>query len=212
MAANANPVPYIGTGGQSQTVLGHYSLGQRSGFLTATPLAAASVLASFRWAPANPVLLCVLMRLKVSIGVHTALTQADAFDVSGTIARAFTVDYSSNNTQANMGGATSTGAMRANMPNSQLGTKGPQICTTAGMTGATSVLDTDFANVTSLNLPGTTVGIGDSRTLYEWSALGQHPIVLNNNMGYVARNVTAGPSAGTCYMYFEWTWAEVFLF
>jgi hypothetical protein len=210
LRATLRPLDYTRGNTPGGNSLGAYSVGLQSGVIAAAPLGAGSVISSIRWAPANANALCVLQRIKVGLGVHAALTQANAFDMEALIARSFTADYSSNNTQVSM--LVQNGALRSSMPNSQLTTKGPQICTTAGMTGATNTLDANAFAVTALSVGGTTVGIGDMRTLYEYTAPTQHPVILSNNMGIVLQNISAGPSAGTFYYYVQYEWSEVFVF
>jgi hypothetical protein len=189
------------------TILGHYSLTQKSGILTASTTAG-SHLASYRWAPANNSIFAVLLRVKISIVQNTALG-ATLLDFSGTVARNFTVDYSANNTQANMAGQTAM--VRSNMMTpSQMGTKGPQICTTAGMTGQTSLLDTDFMHATPVTNTAT-AGAAVSATLYDRALEGQHPLEFagSSPCGYVIRNIAVAPT-GTFSLYVTWEWAEVF--
>jgi len=192
-----------------QVVNGHYTLTQKSGIITGAP-AAGSFLASFRWAPANPLIYCVLLRVKVSIVQISALA-ATLLDLSGTIARNWTADFSGNNTQADMSKITSTGAVRTNlMTSSQMGSKGPQICTTTGMTGQTAVLDTDFTHATPLN-NSATAGNSASATLYDRALEGQHPILFsgNNPSGYIIRNIAILP-ANNMALYVTWEWAETY--
>src|SRR5438128_639766 len=129
----ASYLPYQAGIGGSQVTLGHYALGQKSGALTGT-IAAASAFASFRWAPSITAYAAII-RIKIAQLITTVLSTATPADFSAQISRGFTVDWSANMTQANMAAKVSTGAMRSNMPNSQMGAKGPQVITTIAPTG-----------------------------------------------------------------------------
>ena len=202
---SAIPVPYV----SGQTVLGHYKVSQRSGSMDGgTPLVAASVISSFRWAFSN---YAVVSRVRCGFIVNSTITTAVAMDFSLTVARGWSVDYSSNNTAANMASKAKTGAMRGGlMSTSLMGTTGPQICTTLGMTGATSTIDNNFAAVVTFPSLATTAGIGGQMfDLYQWTSLGDHPFVLSNGEGLIVRNISTGPATGTWLFYTQWEWAEV---
>lgn len=191
-----------------QTILGHYTITQKSGTMAAS-LTAASPVASFRWAPTTTNLYAVLLRVKLAYSVLSTFG-ALTLDFSGTIARGFTVDFSAGNTQANMSAL--TGMVRSNiMGRSAMGTRGPQIATTAAMSGQTYTLDTDYMHAAVFNNNGTTVGVGGQVTLYDRALEGQHPIVFDGTTlcGYVVRNISATPT-GTFAFYCTWEWAEVF--
>lgn len=47
------------------------------------------------------------------------------------------------------------------------------------------------------------------QTLYEWTGVGQHPIILGQNEGVVVRIFNTGPASGTFTLYTQWEWAEV---
>lgn len=216
---SAIPVPYVGTGNQSQTVLGHYATAQKSG--ATVSIGAAGHVGRIRWAPTLAQAFLVLMRLKVGWTVTTAVSgAATPMDFDAIIARAFTVDYNTAITNVNMASVAKTNQMRGTMSQSQMGTAGPGICTTAVISGQTSTLDnapfaiTTFANQPSGNATVTqAIGVGaEMHTLYEWTGLGQHPVVLANNEGIVVREVTAGVVTGTVAIYLQWEWAEVLLF
>ncbi len=192
-----------------QQVLGHYRVGQRSGVI-ATTLVALSPLASFRWAPTQTNVFAVLLRVQTAWASHTTLTANDVEDVSGTIARGFTVDFSANNTQANL--TAQTGMQRSNMGKSLMGSKGPQIGTTLGMTGQTYTLDADHHCVLPYNVTSTTVGLCDRVNLVDRTVDGEHPPCLAVNEGYIVRNFTAWFTSGTSYFYCNWLWAEVLVF
>lgn len=216
------PVPYIGTGTNNQVALGHYATAQFSGAVAATPTAL-DVHGRIRWAPTLTTAYCVLMRSKIAWACLTAITAAvrNAYQLS--IARGFTVDFTTAITNCNMASPTATNQMRRSMGNSQMGTSGPGICTTAPCTGMTYTLDANpFAiqflpQLVGTNATGTVVtlslGMGTPmQTLYEWTGLGQHPAVLTNQEGIVLQLTHTGHATGTTTVYWQNEWAECFVF
>lgn len=211
-----SPLDYKGVG----SVLGHYGIAQRSGNLTATPLAANSHLAGVRWTDTTRYF--VLLRLKFGLTVSGAITTSLQKAFAAYILRGFSVSWSGNNTAIDMSTIVGTGKMRYTMGTSLLGTVGPQICTTAGFTGNTSTQDAaPFSNATFAN-PSTTLGAAavtaqvgagcPMQTLYEVTSPYQHPIVLTANEGIVVQNILAGDATGTFNVHWELAWAEVNLF
>ncbi len=197
-------------------VLGHYACCQASG--ATVSVGAGGVIASLRWPDSTHFL--VLMSLRAGWAVTGAVTLATAMDAGAYIGRAFSVDYSSMNTQATLGAPANTGKMRMTMGMSLLGTKGPQICTTAPLLGSTVTVDafpfaaSVWANQPSGNATVTqAVGVGGvMQDIYNWNKLGQHPVVLSANEGVIVQAITAPPVSGTVKYYFEWSWAEVAIF
>lgn len=219
---SAIPVPYIGTGSQQQTVLGHYAVGQVSGAIAATPTAL-DVHASIRWAPSQQGALLVLMRLRLGWAVISAVTTTVRMAYQASIARGFTVDFTTAATAINMSTVTSTNSMRRTMANSQMGANGPRICTTAPQTGQTYTLDNApfcigvWEGLHSVTATGTAVAqqagaAGEMKDVYNWTALGSHPVVLSNNEGVAVQLVHTGWATGTVSLYTQWEWAEVLLF
>ena len=215
---SAIPVPYVGTGNQSQIILGHYGVSQLSGAIAATPTAL-DPHASIRWAPSVSSYLLTLMRLKVGFGVISAITTAVRFAYQASIARNFTVDYVTGSTAINMATTAYTNQMRSTMSKSQLGTLGPRITTTGAISGHTNALDaapfaiTTWQSLVSCTSTGTAVALqagaaGNMQTLYEWTALGQHPVVLSNNEGIAVQLTHTGWASGTVSLYTQWEWAE----
>lgn len=202
------PVPYIGTGGQSQTVLGHYAVAQKSGLVTGT--SANANVASIRWAPTLSNTFLVLMRLKIGM-VTQATATAGVYDFLAFITRAFTTDFTTASTAINMSTTLKTNQMRGTMSQSQMGANGPRIATVTTMTGQTSTNDAAGFAFGLMNLTGTTVGISTFQTMYEWTGLGQHPVVLSNNEGVIVQEAAA-EAGGTFNIYAQWEWAEVLLF
>lgn len=212
------PVPYFSSAGATG---GHYRVAQRSGEIAAT-VSAAAHLARIRWTDQNKKLL--LHRIKVGISFSGAVTTAVEMTMRAIIVRQFTVDFSSNITNINMTATASTNQCRKQfMVASSMGTSGPGICTTAAMSGQT--LTADAAPFAVCPIPtlvpstatGTAVAIpvgaaSPMVTLYEWTALGDHPIILEQNEGVVIQNHLAGPASGTFGLYVQWEWAEIFSF
>lgn len=218
----AIPVPYIGTGTGGQTVLGHYAVSQLSGSIAATPTAL-DPHASIRWAPgaANPSTYLVLMRIKVGWSVITAITTSVRMSYQAIIARQFSVDFTTAATAINMSTVSKTNTMRSGaMSNSLMGTAGPRIATTTVQSGQTYTLDNAPFAITNWNVPSILTGTvstpagvaGNMQTLYEWTALGQHPVVLGNNEGVALLLTHTGWASGTVSIYTQWEWAEVLAF
>lgn len=223
---SAIPVPYIASIGGQQQILGHYSVVQRSGEIAAT-LGAAAHLARIRWAPTLSNTYLVLMRLKVGISVSTAVNVAVEMTMRAIIARQFSVDFTTNMTQINMATVKATNAMRSTgslgMGNSLMGSAGPGTLTTAALSGQTMTVDnapfaiTPIPTLVGTNSTGTVtiVPIGFTSpmiTLYEWTGLGQHPVVLAANEGVIVQSHLAGPASGAFGLYTQWEWAEVYAF
>lgn len=210
--ASVRPLDH-GIGG---SLLGHYCVGQLSGSIAATPTAL-DAHASFRWAPSLGTALAVIERIRVGWTVLTAITTAVPMAYQATIARSFTVDFTTASTAINLGSVTKTQAMRSNMGSSLLGTAGPRISTTTVMTGKTYTLDTGPIGYAVWNptqiLTGTVsmpaACAGEMKALYECNDNGQHPIVLANNEGVIVQIVNTGWATGTIGLYVEWTWCEV---
>lgn len=197
-------------------VLGHYAVAQASG--ATVSLAAAAMLASMRWSDASR--LCVLMRIRAGWSITGAVTAATVMDLQAVIARAFSVDFTTNSTAANLAAPANTNKMRSSMGTSLMGTNGPRIATTAAMSGQTATADANpfammpFPNQPSGNATVTqAIGVGANAVdLYSLTALNQHPIVLTANEGILIQPVTAGPVTGSVKYYIQWEWAEVVLY
>ena len=199
-------------------VLGHYAVAQKSGSIVNSTLLAAGHLARIRWTDSSA--LCVLMRIKVGITIVGAVTIALEQAFRAIVVRGFTVDFTTAATNANMTAISNTGEMRQSMNPSLMGIAGPGICTTVVMSGQTLTADSDpfcispvpglmatNSGAAAVILP---VGFASPMiTLYEWTALGQHPVVLAQNEGVVVQNHLAGAASGTFILYVQWEWAEV---
>lgn len=201
------------------TVLGHYSVAQLSGAIAATPTAL-DPHASIRWAPSVSGALLVLVRIRLGWHCISAITTAVRMSYQASIVRGFTVDYVTGSTRINMASITKTNQMRGQMGQSQMGTTGPAITTTGAMSGHTNILDAAPFAITTWTVPGILTGTasvvagvaGPMQTLYEWTGLGQHPVVLGNNEGVVAQLTHTGWASGTVSLAAVWEWAEVLSF
>ena len=208
-----SPLEYANSG----RVLGHYAVAQRSGELVAT-IGALGHLGSIRWAVDDAYL--VLLRLKVGWSISAAVTTAVEMNMRAIIARGFSVDFTTAATAINMATVPKTNAMRNSMGSSLMGTAGPRIATTTVQSGQTLTADSApfamcvWSSRYPTNSTGTAVAqaVGDAglmQTLYEYTALAQHPVVLSLNEGVIVQPVTAGPASGTFALYTQWEWAEV---
>lgn len=155
----------------------------------------------------------MITRIKVGLSVLTALSTAtSSFDASATIARGFTVDFTTNSTPVNLATVVSSNSMLSTMAPSQLGANGPRILTTLAMSGDTETLDSAPFAITPLHVASASASIGnaDLRTLYEYTGLQQHPLILSNNMGVILRFPTGfAVSSSTVTVYTQWEWAEL---
>lgn len=209
-------LPYMSGPAANQVVLGHYSVGQLSGNIAATPTAL-DVHASVRWAPTLTNAKWVLIRLRLGWGVQAAVTAAVRMAYQASVVRGFTSDFATAATAINMATVPKTNSMNSLTMNSSLmGANGPRICTTAPQTTFTGTIDTaPFAMCTWVNQPSgnatvtQAIGVmGEMKTAYEWTGIGQHPVVLNLNEGIVVQLVSTGWATGVISLYTEWTWAE----
>jgi len=205
------PLAYVpGQGGFS-------SIGKRTGELTG--ISAGDVLARFRW-PLN-VGKAVLLRIRAAIDVSSGLSNMVQMALQGRKVTGFSADFTTNLTSADLQSLPGTGLRSRIMGPSMMANAGPGVATTAGMTGATLVKDTDPFVITPIGLflpvslagayvgnpvqPGACSGL---ITLYEWAGNGDHPIVLSGNDGVLIESHFNGPGSGTFGLYTVWDWAE----
>ncbi len=211
------PLEYRGGDG---SVLGHYSVAHSSGALAAT-IGALGHLASVRWAPTTLTAFFVLVRIRVGISFETSQSDLTRFVFRAIVARGFSVDFTTASTAASMAGVANTNKMRASMGTSLMGTAGPRIATTVVMSGQTLTADAaPFAictvpTIQPVTATGTAAAVpagftSPMQTLYEWTGLGQHPLLLTNNEGVIVQPVYACPgTAGVFNLHVVWDWAEV---
>lgn len=185
--------------------LGAYSGGTVTGAITAT-LGAASNLFYFRWTDATR--FAVIERIAVNAVVVSAVTTSVPFDLAVFFGTGFTVAPSANQTAATITG-------RNMKRRTSFGTtlvSGIFSCTTAGMTGATIVLDTQpLARIcgTSGTAVNTQFFSPPPVELWRPRDSGDYPLVLAQNEGLVIQNPLAGPATGTFACSFTVAWNEV---
>lgn len=209
------PIEYAFNG----AYLGHYSLALLSGAIAATPTALDPHY-SFRWSPSLSNTLAVIQKIRVGWHCISAITTAVRMSYQANLVHGYTVDYATGGTVTNLAAVTGTNAMRSSMSNSQMGTAGPVITTTGALSGGTGTIDTYPFAITNWTVPGiltgtvsTAAGVaGPMQTLYEWTALGQHPVVLANNQGFLVRLTHTGWASGTVSLAVETTWTECYVF
>lgn len=194
--------------------LGHYQASMVSGTLAAA-LAASAVLFSFRWSDATR--LAVIQRIRarfMPLTPFTAATLTD-FGFDAFVGRSFSA--------AHTGGtaATLTGnsfKMRTSMGTTLLNDM--RMASTAALGGGTITVDGN-AFASSIGRPQrTNPAAATEETIQpipvlEWDvdmAHGEHPIVLAASEGFVIRNRTVWPVAGTGILQVECKWAEVAAF
>ncbi len=211
------PLPYKYSNGA--VILGQYQVAHRSGAIAATP-GALDVWARVRWAPAQNNAKFVLTRLRVGMTAITAVTTAVQLSLQASIARSFSVDFSTAITNTSMVG--DSGKMHKNMGSSLFGAAGPGICTTAPCTGMTYTLDAapfgyavgqwvqpSSSTGTAVLVPvGSSVPAAGMMTLYDWATMGGHPPTLSTFEGIAIQTTLAGHASGTLALQAEWSWAE----
>lgn len=189
--------------------LGHYRIAGVTGTLAAA-LAAGAQLFQFKWTDATR--LAVITYVQWRFKTLTVFTSATLTD--------FGVDMFHVGSYASGGGGTAMGAptkMRANMGASLVG--GINIATTGALTAATT-LDAN-AMAQSIGHPNRrTPATAIEEPLDQVPAglfnpdlgHGECPLVLAQNEGFVLRNRTVWPAAGTGILQVEIGWAEVTAF
>lgn len=197
---------------------GHYRAAHASG--TTVSLAAGAHVAGVRWAPVGATsAFMIVTGVRVGYVVTSAITTATPVDLRLMKAEAFTVDFSSNNTQLDLSGTKMSMMRPGTMAQSLLLTKGPSIATTAAMAGQTATVDTNpigiavWPGLTAVTATGTAVAMpagagGVMQDLFYARPGHDSPLILANNEGLIVQNVTAGPTTGGIKYYVEWTWTE----
>lgn len=196
--------------------LGHYRIQAATGTLSAA-LAASAVVYSFRWGDATR--LCVLTKLKacfLPLTPFTAATLTDHTSFDAHIARAFTAPQSGGIALTPTG---NNAKMRTSMPTSLI--TDMRIATTAALTGTSFTLDAfPFAqslrkgnrvNPAAATEEVVMPSMDGLEMVFDMSA-GDHPPVFAQNEGFVIRNRTVWPAAGTGILSVLVAWAEVTAF
>lgn len=191
--------------------LGHYQLAKVTGTLPAA-LAAGAVVFSFRWTDATR--LAVLYRLKVSFQTLTTFTAGTLtdFGFDAYVGRSFSASHTGGSAATLTGNSFKT---RTSMATTLVGDI--RIATTAALAGGTLTVDGD-AFAQSIGKPNDSNPAGgtekqrvnDPALLYQPDVgSGHHPLVFASNEGFVVRNRTVWPAAGTGVVSVECMWAEV---
>lgn len=189
--------------------LGHYHLAMTSGTLAAA-LAANGQVFSFRWGHATN--LCVITDIRclfTTLTPFTAATLTD-FGFDAFTARSFTVSPTGG-TLATL----TTNSMKKRTSFATTSLTAAMISTTAALTAGTQTLDAQpFANSSGRpNLTNAAAGTeqgnpGDPPLLEFRPEPGEHPLVLAQNEGFVIRNRTVWPAAGTGTVHVRVAWTE----
>lgn len=191
--------------------LGHYRMAATTGTIAAA-LAASGQLFYVRWTDATR--LMVLTRLKASFQCLTPFTAGTLTDFGFDLHKATSVSAGGGGTDL---GTSAKTKMRTAMGTSLLDSSGSvRIATTAALTALTtldalpiaqSLGDTQTVNPAA----GTEEAIVNDPTLLFQPdiASGECPLILVQNEGFVIRNRTVWPAAGTGILQVEMSWAEV---
>lgn len=193
--------------------LGHYRISAATGTLPAA-LAAAAVVYSFRWGDATR--LCVLMKLKLRfmpLTPFTAATLTDHTSFDAYIGRSFSASHTGGTALTPTG---NNAKMRTSMGTSLV--SDIRIATTAALAGGTITVDA-FPFAQSLrkgnrvNPAAATEEVimptTDGMELDFDMGGGDYPLVFAQNEGFVIRNRTVWPAAGTGLLTVHVGWAEV---
>lgn len=197
------PTPY--------STLGHYRLAATSGTIAAA-LAANAQLFTWRWTDATR--LCVISRVKLSFQALTVFTAGTVTDFGFDMFKATSVSAGGGGTAI-----TAFSKMRSSMSASLLGATDVRIATTAALTALTTLDGSAIAqSIGDPNLTNPAGGteearVSDPTLLFEADmSRGDHPLVLSQNEGFVLRNRTVWPAAGTGIVQVEVAWCETTAF
>ncbi len=195
---------------------GHYRVSSVTGILPAA-LAAGAVVYSFRWGDATR--LGVLLRLKtrfLPLTLFTAATLTDATSFDAYVGRSFSASHTGGTALTPTG---NNAKCRTSMATSLM--TDLRIASTAALAGGTLTVDanpfvqsirkanrTNVATGTEETISPTTDGIDLDFDM----ASGDHPLVFAANEGFVIRNRTVWPVAGTGQLMVTCVWAEVAAF
>lgn len=199
MFTTVKPIPW--------GLLGHYRVTQATGTLAAA-LAASAQLFTFRWTDATR--LCVVTNVK-------AVFQTQALFTAGTADFGFDLFKATGISAGGGGTAIATPSkMRATMANTLLAATDVRIATTGALTALT-VLDTNAIEQSVGRTQRTNPAVGTEEQFVNIPTLnyapnvqgGEYPLVLSQNEGFVLRNRTIWPAAGTGNLIVTVNWAEV---
>lgn len=191
--------------------LGFYQVAMTSGTLAAA-LAASAVLFTFRWGDATN--LAVVTSIKATFKPLTPFTAATLtdFGFDAFVGRTYSASYTGG-TQATLTG----NSMKTRTSMGTALVTDVRMATTTGLTVGTITLDGN-AFASSIGYPqrvnpvAATEEILPAIPVINWSAdtaNGGHPLVFAQNEGFVIRNRTVWPAAGTGILQAEVRWAGV---
>lgn len=190
--------------------LGHYRISVVTGTLAAA-LAAAAQVFQFKWTDATRFAIVYRVRTRfLPLTLFTAATLTDHTSFDAFMVRSFA---------AGGGGTTLTLTGNNAKLRTSMGTSlaTVNVSTTAALTAATTLDSQPFAQsirkgnrinpaaATEETIMPTTDGLEFSPNV----DAGEHPLVLAQNEGFVVRNRTVWPAAGTGILLVECSWAEV---
>lgn len=181
--------------------LGHFRANLITG--TTVSLAANAPIASFRWTDSKSY--AVILSITATANVNATITTGTVVDLEAILARGFTVSDTAGTAVVPSSGLKS----RNNMGNSLIGDL--RIATTTTLTAGTRTLDTVGFGFACFGLGLTTSGANSAMgvKVYQWDTLGQHPIIIAFNEGFILRVPTAGPVTGGIRYGITIDWAEV---
>lgn len=197
------PLDYSGSG----RVLGFY---RAAGFTAAGLFTAGVNLANFRITDASA--LAVILRARVTVAVAAAVTAQRLDPVGLFIARAYTVQETTNLTALTLTG--NNGKMRTSPMGTALATVGVANAA-AGLTGGTRTIDANPIGLAGLSGNAAIAGLGTglpTTALVDASDAGNHPPVLAANEGLVLQWGATALATGTVVVGVEVEWAEVVVF
>jgi len=196
-------------------VLGHYRIAPSTGILGAT-LAANAQLLQFKWTDATRLAVITYIEARFqTLTKFTAATLTDYGSLDGIVIRP-TYTGGGGGTALTMTG--NNAKVRTSMGTSLVGEI--RVATTGLLTAVSATLDTQpFCSWTMTGSTATssaTVEQGNSQGGIMYDADngggGSHPLVLAQNEGFIIRNRTVWPAAGTGMYSFTVHWAEVTAF
>lgn len=192
--------------------LGHYRVASTSGTVGAA-LAAGGQVFYVRWTDATR--LCVVTRVKVSFQALTLFTAATLTDFGFDMVKATAVSAGGGGTD--LGALTKTRMRTGGMGASLLDGAGlMRIATTGALTAITTLdavpIAASVGDPQRVNPAAATEEqrVNDPTLLFESDiGRGEYPLVLAQNEGFVIRNRTVWPAAGTGIFQVEMAWSEV---
>ncbi len=178
-----------------------YSIAMRSGAMTI--VAAAGPVWSVRWTATQHY--AVIKKVKVSVGVTTAFTNAQVMDMGLYFARAFTA-ADTGGTAATL--TTNNGKLDTSYPTTKIATGDLRIGTTDVITAGTRTLDAQPLDVVEFSCTGLGVSGGDREMNFGLTPSRQE-IILRFQEGLVLHNMIVMGAVGVVMLTVTLEWAEV---